>query len=127
MGRRVTPGGSLRAVPTRRPWSMACAARSDPRFGQRCSWPQPLQWAPTVAILRWSCRKASDTSQASLDFSDMAGSWPAVGAKEKPRDEAGPIRESFARQAYHRPALKKKPRLSETGLGFLIVSSRGYR
>ena len=34
------------------------------------------------------------------------------GAKEKPREEAGLIREFFAPQAYHRLALKKKPRRS---------------
>ena len=38
-------------------WAMSSS------IGQRCLWPQPLQWAATAAILRWSWRKASEQDQ----------------------------------------------------------------
>ena len=68
-------------------WAMSSS------IGQRCLWPQPLQWAPTVAILRWSWRKAGDASQASRETShplrDGSRAATTIGAKLSPPGRAG--------------------------------------
>ena len=40
--------------------------------GHECPCPHPLHWTPMVPIFLWSWSEASDTSQASRDFSSMA-------------------------------------------------------
>jgi hypothetical protein len=41
-------------------------------IGQECLCPQALHRTPMVSIFLWSWSEASDTSQASRDFSTMA-------------------------------------------------------